>query len=561
MSPRRITYAFVLLLCVLVIAIPLPFGGMKLFWRHLFEAVIFLGCASLLILKRSGRVDLASHAPSVWRRRAELAFILFLIWNALLLLPLPRAVFSSLFVHRAAVKSIELASGALASSAGFSFWAGERELLVWICSFLLFSMTAGLAVSRRAIWMLVLAVAFSAAFQAVYGIYEYASGHQHILGVPKKFYTSVATGTFVCRNHFAAYLMVSLVVVWAASVYLWRRGYSGDRAKSLVLAFWSFFVGAAIVASGARGELLGCIVAVAGFHLILGRHAAERLKAYYLALLLMAGVVLMALWVGWEPLIVRVSPEGLRESGNRPVAWVASLKMIREFGLIGAGLGSFGDLFMRYRPVGSGPSFRHAHNDYLELFAESGAFGFALLVAFAVFAALYWFGRYRDRRSRFARTIGLACGMAAVGLAIDALVNFPFRNPAVLWHFAIILGIGTSALERKRWTDGSFSRWTDRAGIRVLAAVFLLLALCLNSVRLAWTQRLLDRHGSIQRGEIRVAGDSLAVRREMLEAALALAPDDFRPRYEMAKLLHRSAALRGDGESYRAAVEHYRRSL
>jgi len=562
MGSRRTTYAFLILLCVLVVVIPLPFAGMRFFWRHVFEALIFFGCASLLALEFFGRVEFSNHANSAWRRRAELAFVLFLVWNAVSLIPVSRGVFSSLFAHRAAVKALDLTSGSLASGVNFGFWEGERELLVWTCSFLLFFMTTRLAVSRRAIWTLILAVALSATFQALYGIYEYASGHQHILGVAKKYYTTVATGTFICRNHFAAYLLISLAVVWAGSVYLWRRSGLNDRARSLVLALWSVFAGAAIVASGARGEILGCIVAVVGFHLILGKRADERLRPYYLVLLLTAGVVLMLLWVGWEPLVMRMSEAGLTESGGRPIAWIAALKMVREFGLFGVGLGSFGELYLRYRPAGSGLAFDHAHNDYLELFAECGLFGFAILTAAVVFAVLYWFDRFRDRRSRFARTIGLASGMAAVGLAIDALVNFPFRNPAVLWHFAVVLGIGASALERKRLAADGSGRPADGKAFR-LFAVLLMVALGLNSVRLAWGQRLLDRYGSIQQSSQDVAApEEFGVREGILEGALGLVPEDFRLRYEMAKLLHRDAAVgSGGGKSYRAAIDYYRGAL
>src|SRR5262249_45524896 len=67
---------------------------------------------------------------------------------------------------------------------------------------------------------------------------------------------------------------------------------------------------------------------------------------------------------------------------SRLAYWRASLGMIRDFPLFGAGLGAWPDLFPRYD---EGPysvlAPREAHNDYLQLAAETGAAGIALLVA------------------------------------------------------------------------------------------------------------------------------------------------------------------------------------
>ena len=55
-----------------------------------------------------------------------------------------------------------------------------------------------------------LVIVVSAAFQALYGATEYLSGNQHIFAYAKKYYLESATGTFINRNHFAAYLAMCL---------------------------------------------------------------------------------------------------------------------------------------------------------------------------------------------------------------------------------------------------------------------------------------------------------------------------------------------------------------
>lgn len=562
MGSERTAYIFLLLLCALIIVIPLPFAGMDFFWRHVIEAAILFGCSLTLILNLTGKIKFSARESSAWRRKAETAFVIFLVWCALLMVSIPKGIFENIFPHRAEVKSLNLIGGFFSSSIGFGFWEGERELIVWICALALFFMTTRLAISRSAIWIMISAVAFSATFQAMYGICEFATDHQHIFGFAKKYYDWCATGTFIGRNHYAAYLLISLVVMWASCVYLWRRGEPHDKPKSLVLALWSVFVGAAMVASGARGELVGAIIAIVGFHFMLANGETERKKPYFIALLLVVGIAVMATWVGWEPLSARLSEAGLKESGGRPIAWVAALKMMREFGFFGVGVGSFGELYLRYRPQASGFNFDHAHNDYLELFAETGFVGFAILSIALAFALAFWFDRLRKRRSRFAKSIGLACGMAAIGISLDALVNFPLRNPAVLWQFAIVLGIGAASLDRRKQDFIFIKEDVNRKAKKVVIAVMTLI-LGFNSIRLASSQSLLDRYRSIQKQtHTTVEEQKIQLRKNILDRAIALAPEDFRLHYEMAKLFHREALLKKEDKSaYPVAIEQYRRAL
>lgn len=563
MDSERRVYIFLLLLCALIIAIPLPLAGMDFFWRHVIEAVIFLSCSLILILNLTGKLKLSTRESSVWRKRAEKAFAIFLVWCALLMVPLPKWIFKNIFQHRADVKSLDLIGGFFTSSIGFGFWDGERELIVWMCAFVLFFMTTRLAVSRSAIWLIISAISLSATFQAVYGIYEFATKHQHIFGLAKKYYTWCATGTFISRNHYAAYLLTSLMPMWASCVYLWRRNELHDKPKSLVLALWSTFIGSAMIASGARGELVGAIIAIVGFHFMLANDETERKSPYFIIVLLVIGITVMATWVGWEPLKARLTESGLKESGGRPTAWIAALKMMREFGFFGVGLGSFGNLYLRYRAQASGFNFDHAHNDYLELFAETGIVGFLILAIALAFALTFWFDMLQKRRSRFAKTLGLGCGMAAIGLSLDALVNFPFRNPAVLWQFAIVLGIGAASLDRRKRNFIFVKEDSNRKARRVVMAVITLL-FGINSIRLASSQSFLDRYRSIQKKEQTTFNEqNIELRKSLLDRAIALTPEDFRLHYEMAKLFHRKALLENkkNRSAYTTAIDHYRRSL
>ena len=83
--------------------------------------------------------------------------------------------------------------------------------------------------------------------------------------------------------------------------------------------------------------------------------------------------------------------------GGRLAIWRDTISMIRDFPLLGVGLGGWPAIFPHYRSRPWFPlAFREAHNDYLQLFAETGVVGVAL-VGWILFVALR--GLIRGRRN------------------------------------------------------------------------------------------------------------------------------------------------------------------
>ena len=70
---------------------------------------------------------------------------------------------------------------------------------------------------------------------------------------------------------------------------------------------------------------------------------------------------------------------------GRIAIWKDTIPMIRDFPLFGVGLGAWPEMFPRYRRAPwSADFYREAHNDYLQILAETGVAGFALLGWFFV---------------------------------------------------------------------------------------------------------------------------------------------------------------------------------
>jgi hypothetical protein len=118
----------------------------------------------------------------------------------------------------------------------------------------------------------------------------------------------------------------------------------------------------------------------------------------------------------------------------------------------GWGLGSYYVMFLQYgrgtlfSPDGYSLVLEHAHNDWLETWVEFGALGMFLLLAPIVFA--FW-RVYRIRPfqpSLFARIVLLGPFLVLVLACWD----FPFHNPGVLVHFALVTTLGLRYAELSR---------------------------------------------------------------------------------------------------------------
>ncbi len=124
----------------------------------------------------------------------------------------------------------------------------------------------------------------------------------------------------------------------------------------------------------------------------------------------------------------------------RPTIFATTWNAIQSHWLIGSGLGSFPLIY----PAFDAPDkiltvfINHAHNDYLEIFLETGIIGVALVVWF--FALIAW----NFRRSLLAE----AAALSILTVAIHSLVDYPLRTMAIGVIFAFFVAVILS-VERK----------------------------------------------------------------------------------------------------------------
>jgi len=228
----------------------------------------------------------------------------------------------------------------------------------------------------------------------------------------------------------------------------------------------------ALVFTLSRGGVLGLGAGLLVFLALLGAVGHARRSAL-LAGVLLVGVGGYGAWIGVGPLLTRFGASS-GASLDRVAQYQASLGMLRDFPLLGVGLGAYREIYFRYQPAAHAAGvvyYPYAHNDVLQLLLELGPLGALLCLFFAWrlvgdLVAAHLLGRgacpvdggegeAARRHDRW--TLGLAIGAlaGAVALLTHSLLDFNVRIPANGLLAAGLLGIATVAAHTRFSGEGA----------------------------------------------------------------------------------------------------------
>ncbi|WYD82347.1 MAG: O-antigen ligase family protein [Candidatus Electrothrix gigas] len=120
------------------------------------------------------------------------------------------------------------------------------------------------------------------------------------------------------------------------------------------------------------------------------------------------------------------------------------MTMIAARPLLGWGLGCFPVAFPAFQPDSLCRWFiNHAHNDYLELTAETGIIGLfaALLVVSVLFISCM--RKLKHTKRRELRMIGIGALAGCFSLLVHSVMDFNFHIPFNAMLFAVLKGVET----------------------------------------------------------------------------------------------------------------------
>ena len=272
------------------------------------------------------------------------------------------------------------------------------------------------------------------------------------------------TATFINPDHFANWLVMIMCLSGgyvaarrrARGTGSWTELLRTPKAREEAIRQYLPAIGLVVMAVAltftlSRGALLGLALALVMLLALLTRLGHLRWTLLLIGTLGIA-TLCYAGWIGLTPLVERLSGDTY---ATRWIQWQSTLPMLRDFPLLGVGLGAYRDIYARYQPLALDPAgyfYPYAHNDVLQLLVETGPLG-AVLAAWALWRVLRHLHRHlvghgrRTDRFSVGIAIGAATGLLAFG--VHSFFDFSARMPANGLLAAALLGIVHVALETR----------------------------------------------------------------------------------------------------------------
>ncbi len=457
---------------------------------------------SLVLLARSWHLARTGTAPLVWGPRPPLwpglaAVALLALFQ---ITPLPAGLAGVLSPEAAAIRGLGNGYG-LGPFLPLSLnpYATTLEFLKLWPAVGFFFILLYTVQSRRQMEALVKVIVGTALFEALYGLWHFRN---HLTRGWRQAYAGTRlNSTLINSDHLAAYL--TLAILLGFGLFLanretvpqppsglsarrrllhWSRSeYLEPQSRRYLLLFILLLLTVALIFTGSRGGMLSLVVGFAFMALLIVGRKWRKGHFFFLAGFLLTATI-YSLWLGSAPFLQRFLD---LNDQIRYQAFQGALAIFREFPLWGSGLGTFGELFYRYEPASfRGSRFVYTHSEWLQVLAETGLVGFALVVGLwlAFFSRLL--SQWQRRQDGFARGLGLG-GLAALAAgAFHAAGEFPFRIPAFTLAYAATAAITYLAVHHHQDPLERFSypRFTASASPRRTTAIFaglIVLQLCL----------------------------------------------------------------------------------
>jgi len=442
-------------------------------------AVLATGAArpqDLALVQALTALSLVSWLFSLWLQGSSRLFIPPVWWVVLLF-----AAYGAVWYSQAPLEYVARREVAYVLWLGLVFWLSLHTLKNQDCARWLVYVLAGVGL-----------------VVAAYGIFQFTTGWERVWHFTRPAqYAGRGSGTFICPNHFAAFLGMVFPLLLGRIV-LARCG----AAQRIVLAYVTLVLLAGIGVSVSRGAWVATAITLLLFAGVAFHHRGGRWIA--LSLLIVAGCGAYVL--AQRSTIVRdrfsyersyTTPHEMR---SRLWIWQSAWDMWRDHPWIGVGPGHFDHRFPAYRVRLAQNRPGRVHNDYLNLLTDWGVVGAGLGLGALGLLAVGGMKTWRHVR-RGANELGTASSDRAAcvlgmggGLTFAALhagAEFNLYVPATGALMAMLAGGLAAQLRyatRRYWFR---MHWPARLGITA-SSLLVVAALAVQALPLAREGRYLE---------------------------------------------------------------------
>ena len=300
--------------------------------------------------------------------------------------------------------------------------------------------------------------------ESLYGIFQTFVDPGYILWVPKAYFRNKrdTCGTFINRNHFAA-LMIMLMLLSIAYSASQADQKSANNRKSLKRRLSHFFtheyqwnqkimgltaatiMGLGLFFSASRGAV---IAVLPGAIILMVALYSRRTTRKQGILIILVGIIIVGytVFIGEDRLVLRFN--AIERAMTDRFRYVeATIDLIHDYPILGVGLSNFEHAFPKYQSIiDRQVTVTHAHNDWLQLYAEMGILGIlgALGILFLFIRIIIH--RFRMRHSPMALCLGTVSIAVLISMSVHSLYDFPMHIPGNALIMIAICAVGFQAM-------------------------------------------------------------------------------------------------------------------
>ena len=320
--------------------------------------------------------------------------------------------------------------------------------------------------SRRRSYILILFAQYSILAYSIFGLVALALTPDLLLWTAKRAYLGSFTATFVNHNTAATFVGAG-AILWFCSACLSVQSLQTSSLRLLLLTTSNEHVAFkvmlrlaaglicffALLLTGSRG---GLICTCMGLIVAIGLMITNRLKPGIWYTVGAAALALAAVTI-WLSGMGRIASHGLFDDGRWSV-YGFCIEAIRQRPLLGAGGGTFADLFpsLRTQDFNGWGIWDYAHSTILEIAVEMGI-PIAAMVVIAAAASVIILARGALKNKDLSRSSLSAITGIAVLSYLHSTIDFSLQIPGYLTVFGILLGCGLArascdkpALQKRR---------------------------------------------------------------------------------------------------------------
>ena len=294
---------------------------------------------------------------------------------------------------------------------------------------------------------------------ALFGMFQYFTNPAQIYWFRQPKF-ALPFGPFINRHHFAAYMELTL----ALPLGLLASGAIAVERRLLYL-FAVVIMSAALVLTASRGGIVSLgaevlfVAAVAG--LARGRkdkgeavseeggaasesRVRDALVRVGIGFAFVVALLAGAAWLGGEESLARLfgTVSADDPTSGRVQFWQGTWGVIKEYPLLGAGLGAFSVAYTRHDVLNGATRLEQAHNDYLQVLSDAGIVGGALGLFFIFMLFRYGFSRFNSK-DKYRRGVAAAALAGCFAVLVHSFFDFSLHMTSNALLFLLLAALAT----------------------------------------------------------------------------------------------------------------------